>query len=131
MKYTDNEIIKALECCNTPKPCDECPYYDENEVEYDDLCMQKLVRDVLPLINRQKAEIESLNAIHADALESLRLAAEANKDMQAEVKRLEHTTSGIQSRIKNSKVVEFRRITSFEPFAATTEKEISNESQNT
>lgn len=33
--------------------------------------------------------IESLNAVHADMTESLRLAAEANKDMQAEIKSLE------------------------------------------
>lgn len=84
-KFTDAETVKALECCNTPGSCCECPYYGINEVEYDDLCVQTLINDILPLINRQKAQIESLNAIHADAIESLRLAAEANKDMSVEL----------------------------------------------
>ena len=35
-----------------------------------------------------RAEIEMLNAVHADMTESLRLAAEANKDMQAELEDL-------------------------------------------
>lgn len=39
-------------------------------------------------IEHLKAEIESLQAVHADMTESLRLAAEANKDMQAEIDRL-------------------------------------------
>ena len=60
-KFTDAETVKALECCNTPGSCCECPYYGINEVEYDDLCVQTLINDILPLINRQKAEIERLN----------------------------------------------------------------------
>jgi hypothetical protein len=60
--FTDEEIIKALECCNTPGSCSECPYYCINEVEYDDSCAWKLIEDILPLINDQKAEIERLKS---------------------------------------------------------------------
>lgn len=84
-KFTDAETVKALECCNTPGSCSECPYYVINEVEYDGSCVQNLIMDILPIINRQKAEMERLQAVHADMTESLRLAAEANKDMQAEI----------------------------------------------
>lgn len=101
-KFTDDEIIKALECCmktERAKDCelmkcpacykDGCIYFDRAD-SYDEYSVYKeLTKDALALINRQKAMIESLNAIHADALESLRLAAEANKDMQAEIKRLQ------------------------------------------
>lgn len=46
-KYTDEEIIKALECCKDCccKQCDEEPDFQE----------------AINLINRQKAEIEGLN----------------------------------------------------------------------
>lgn len=56
---TDNEIIKALECCrdndnnlNMEKCFEECPY--------DGACAGNFMQDVLSLINRQKAEIKGL-----------------------------------------------------------------------
>lgn len=107
-KITDDEIIKALELCSkldlSFEECNKCPYKGE--------CGTKdgnMPADALALINRQKAEItrlitsnsqlearvcedrtaiERLQAVHADMTESLRLAAEANKDMQAEIERL-------------------------------------------
>ena len=54
---TDNEIIKALECCSyatSNKDCEKCPYYPDEE------CVKKQCTDILDLINRQKAEIERL-----------------------------------------------------------------------
>ena len=55
---TDNEIIKALECCLSGKDydtaCMKCPI--EPICESDDI----LLKYALDLINRQKAEIESL-----------------------------------------------------------------------
>jgi ribonucleotide monophosphatase NagD (HAD superfamily) len=62
---TDNEIIKALECCssNTVDDCCNCPGLDD---VYDDLsteeCMCGLMKLALDLINRQKAEKEALIA---------------------------------------------------------------------
>ena len=54
-KLTDNEIVKALECCkNDGIICFECPYKKPNG------CMEKLSADVLDLINRLQAEIERL-----------------------------------------------------------------------
>jgi hypothetical protein len=57
-KFTDDDVIKALECCKRPAnqtSCDDCPYQFSNEK-----CSSKLIDDALALINRQKAEIEKL-----------------------------------------------------------------------
>lgn len=55
---TDNEIIKALECCGkSPPVCHECKYKGKcNRID----CYDYLKRDAVDLINRQKAEIERL-----------------------------------------------------------------------
>lgn len=55
---TDEQIIKALKLCTSDLParCDECPY-----VKSVFSCeSEKMKKDALDLINRQKAEIESL-----------------------------------------------------------------------
>ena len=56
MNKTDNEIIKALECCISGEECDclLCPLHDE------EFCTDERNRAELDLINRQKAEIERL-----------------------------------------------------------------------
>ena len=50
---TDNEIIKALECCQT-NSCDGCPFDGFNS------CLRGLPIAALDLIKRQQAEIERL-----------------------------------------------------------------------
>lgn len=55
---TDNEMIKALECCTDEsyENCNECPYSIDTE-----RCERmKLLEDILDLINHQKAETERL-----------------------------------------------------------------------
>ena len=54
---TDNDIIKALECCNNGWCDKRCPYYDRIDVAN---CMEQRGADQLDLINRQKAEIETM-----------------------------------------------------------------------
>lgn len=49
---TDNETIKALECCPKGIKCEECPLLGTRD------CMSKLYIDALDIINRQNAEIE-------------------------------------------------------------------------
>ena len=51
---TDEQIIKALECCKIGN-CDDCPFYGIKED-----CDVELPEEALDLINRQKAEIERL-----------------------------------------------------------------------
>ena len=57
---TDNDIIKALECCASseyPDSCADCFYIGCTLKEG---CVNEMQRDVLDLINRQKAENERL-----------------------------------------------------------------------
>ena len=54
---TDNEIIKALECCGINQNCKGC-YFDTHESG--DICAREVVKNAFDLINRQQAEIERL-----------------------------------------------------------------------
>ena len=59
---TDNEIIKALECCIAPK-CGECSIFNNSEIRrVPGRCIVTLEKNALDLINRQKAEIERLSS---------------------------------------------------------------------
>lgn len=86
--------LNCNDVCNPISACDALKYAERAvEAEYcatcpsTDFCkgMDSLMVNALALINRQKKEIERLNAVHADMTESLRLAAEANKDMSVEL----------------------------------------------
>ena len=55
---TDNEIIKALECCVKGLECKNCPA-NPHKGNYG-YCTSLLLKAALDLINRQKAEIERL-----------------------------------------------------------------------
>lgn len=60
-KYTDEEIMEALDICtqqNSSIPCCDCPCWNDDEQECE------VIDDtvILDLINRQKAEIERLKA---------------------------------------------------------------------
>ena len=55
-KFTDKEIIKALESCSRDNiDCEQCPA--NGSCDNDEYCF---TADILDLINRQKAEIERL-----------------------------------------------------------------------
>ena len=56
-KFTDEEVIKALELCSKSlsiKTCQKCPFYLQTN------CVSALKLNAIDLINRQKAEIEKL-----------------------------------------------------------------------
>lgn len=84
---TDNEIIKALKCCQGNVDCANCPYYENNHHQ----CGDNLNKDVLDLINRQQAEIDELNNT-IDALENFipKVKAEAIKEFAERLKDLKH-----------------------------------------
>ena len=55
---TDNEIVKALECCaDLSSDCDNCAYRTN---DYTNDCIVIMSKDALDLIKRQKAEINKL-----------------------------------------------------------------------
>ena len=57
---TDNEMIKALECCGLEYYCIECPLNRTQK------CIPKMSENALSFINRQKAEIERLQKYNTD-----------------------------------------------------------------
>ena len=68
---TDNEIIKALECCRNSRnfeDCNECAFV---ECMTDKGCLGELLTDTLDLINRQKAEIERLQYCNETNISSI------------------------------------------------------------
>lgn len=68
---TDNEIIKALECCGCDNyQCDNCPYAYKTCTIY---------KDSIDLINHQKAEIERLRSMNRAKLATIH-------DLQIELK---------------------------------------------
>ena len=70
---TDNEIIKALECCHK-KECSTCPCYDD-EIE----CGEMLIGHTIDLIKRKDEQINGLIA----GQETLQIGlAEKNKEVE-------------------------------------------------
>ncbi len=92
---TDNEIIKALECCSNKNAmhCSECSYYDHSAT-----CILMLVSDALDLINRLQSEKEALingqetlqkyiaeqKAEIADLQDEIKCEKETNEHLSAE-----------------------------------------------
>jgi hypothetical protein len=126
---TDNEIIKALECCSSQKvnACDDCPFYERcyNNDEF-------IEKEAIDLINRQKAEIDrqkdhielleiEKQAIKKDSEKSRTAAMEVIKKQDAEIERLKKVVShledyanGVADQVKAEAVKEFaERLKSF------------------
>ena len=94
---TDNEIIKALECCGDSvginHECSKCPRFEVGN----DMCEIDLHDEARNLINRQKAEIErlqeeklqSVNVLCGDLFnETIKIAkSEAIKEFAERLKR--------------------------------------------
>lgn len=60
---TDNEIIKALECCSIKEDCKGC-YFDTHEAG--DICAREVVKNAFYLIKHQRAEIERLQKYNTE-----------------------------------------------------------------
>lgn len=87
---TDNEIVKALYCClQKDGNCDDCPYKGYQCIS--EKGENVFYKDILDLINRQKADIENLNI----ELQAMRGAANSYK---AEVKRYEKTVGTLATK---------------------------------
>ena len=69
---TDNEIVKALECCVNGEDCLNCPLQEQ-------FADCKPMTGALDLINRQKAEIERLNSPYE-------MQVEASKKLENSIK---------------------------------------------
>ena len=79
-KLTDNEIIKALECCSEPYCNDnQCPLH-KNTINTKD-CITQLSTNALDLINRLEGENKKNETI-------IRFADKTIESLKAEVERL-------------------------------------------
>lgn len=84
-KLTDEEIVKALECCIDCK-CKECPCYKNIDGEM--RCTEIDEEQILDLIKRQKAEIKLLTEKLEALGDPLQDAHYKIAEQQAEIERL-------------------------------------------
>lgn len=104
---TDNEIVKALECCsncvcNNDK--DECPLLKMS------FCKNYLMKQSLDLINRQKAEIEMNDA----EIKELRIALQGYLDDVAKTRNL-YKQSIEELNQANAEIERLKQIVGFTP----------------
>ena len=57
-KLTDEDVVKALECCSKSWDCNNCKRNKENNNRF--ICSENLLKDCLDLIHRLQAENERL-----------------------------------------------------------------------
>lgn len=107
---TDNEIIKALECCVSYEyTCLNCPYCEdkhyteENGFElmpngkyYDDLsCDEWLKRDVFALVNRQKEMLKKSERVEHFADKAIATLQAENEKLRAEADQIAEDYSNL------------------------------------
>ncbi|MBQ7076471.1 MAG: hypothetical protein IJM94_06695 [Clostridia bacterium] len=71
-ELTDEQIIKALECCSQKNTCHECPY---NNAFFAQLCLYLLIRDTFALIKRlltQNSELHQIILNYNKAVDDLK-----------------------------------------------------------
>ncbi len=88
---TDEQIIKALESCDTREWCNDCPLKDN------DHCKDVLSNQSVNLINRQKAEIDELKS-------DLRLKTNDYNYLKAECEKIQKVSSDRTDRLINTVV---------------------------
>lgn len=81
---TDNEIIKALECCISQKNCEEnCPYSEWKINNF--CCIQISTLDAIELINRQEKELEDKFEIIGQQGRYIKGLKEENKKIKTNI----------------------------------------------
>ena len=103
---TDNEIIKALECCDFTdiKACEECPLYHTFH------CSFVIIDKTLDLVNRQNAEIERLKQENKEYCEDNRIIAYQRNQRDKEIRALHNQLNGLNfmdKQIKSEAIKEF------------------------
>ena len=85
-KFTDEEIIKSLECCSNLRDCCECSYF------HDKPCIQ-LKLDALNLINRQKAREQTITEQFNSLGQEYEALYRENVTQKEEIERLKEPIS--------------------------------------
>ena len=110
-KYTDKQIVKALECCqsHTITDCRDCP----NRASGDN-CVNELMRNALDLINRQKVEIEEFEVERKKLQDRIVSLFNENEGLQTELQIYKQNRMTLYERIE---LVEKTRIKTVKEFA--------------
>jgi predicted RNase H-like nuclease len=84
---TDEQIIKALECCGNivDSTCKGCVYHKT----YNASCVVLLMRDALDLFNRQKAELSKKDTEIDILIRKKEALRDEISELKAEIERLE------------------------------------------
>ena len=103
---TDDEIIKALECCDFTdiKACEECPLYNTFD------CSFVIIDKTLDLVNRQNTEIERLKQENKEYCEDNRIIAYQRNQRDKEIRALHNQLNGLNfmdKQIKSESVKKF------------------------
>ena len=80
---TDNEVIKALECCSEANNCGKCEYEPTQHQIGTVSCCNELMKDALDLIDRLQADNEQLKSdisVSRDAYMSMKDRYEYEKE---------------------------------------------------
>lgn len=107
---TDNEIIRALECCKSCM-CKRCPRHGI-DVPNKMLCHEALMYEALNLINRQKASAEKL--INAVKYLNEQLSSARSEAIKEFAGRLRYVSTQTQSDAFSDRVVTVRDINHIE-----------------
>lgn len=97
-KFTDEEIIKALECClitTTKKACIECPFNKQKLCDKDQWALEKYA---IGLINRQKSEIERLKTENKIYIEANQVIGHQRDQRDKEIDELQKQIDGLDVR---------------------------------
>ena len=109
-KLTDNEIIKALECCIT-SDCHGCALGHHATGTYNEHCGNDLMKNALDLINRQKAEINRKEKVFIETLRRCALKDEIISEKTAEIERLKAENEELNQKYawKHKEYMQYRK----------------------
>lgn len=94
---TDEQIVKALECCSSRKNCEEnCPYFELKKNFFE--CVQVSTSDAIELIKRQQGQIEDLTEKYERATSHCALFFDKYFDKKCEKESLEKTFKEVEAK---------------------------------
>ena len=96
-KLTDEDVVKALECCSKSWDCNNCKRNKENNNRF--ICSENLMKDCLDLIHRLQGENERLTEKN-ESLEERNRILKKYKSMWAE---LDTKNAEIQKQVEKLK----------------------------
>ena len=98
---TDNEIIKALECCCKNNNCEGCPL---DYLTFSSQCASELIIKSLDLINRQNSEIERLQKEANLVSIQFQDIQERQEESQAEIEQWKEEANRYQNLLNSSTI---------------------------